>query len=110
MDFEKHLDSLFPVLAALEHDPAAGIVYDLMSDGLVWSDEQLWLGLTVEQMGCLRALFRYRTSLILSAPDSRFEALWMLAKAKCPQWIGFHPSRCSPSAELLQEYRNLSGK
>lgn len=109
MNFEEHLDTLAPVLAKSEMDASAKVFYDVMSAGLVWTDEKL-SDLTVEQMGCLRAIFRYRTSLIQGTPDLRFETLWNLLKIKCPQWIGLDPRRCTPSPQLLSEYKRLRGK
>src|SRR5215813_628912 len=99
MNFEKQLDSLIPMLLKLKRDPSSEPFYDMMSDALVWEDEMLFAGLSAEQMGCLRTIFRYRTSLIVGSPDQRFQQLWKLLTAKCPQWIGFSPSRCTPSDE-----------
>lgn len=107
MNFEEQLDSLIPALAELRLDPHAEVFYDVMSGALVWTDEKLSIGLSAEQMGCLRALFRFRTSLIIGSPDRRFENLWNLLKSKCPQWIGFTLSRCSPTKALLNEYFRL---
>ena len=103
MKFEDHLDSLVPILARLTQDPAATVFYDQMSAALVWSDEALSEGLSAEQMGCLRALFRFRTSLIDGEPDRRFENLWNTLKAKCPLWIGFDPHRCMLSEAMQTE-------
>jgi hypothetical protein len=76
---------------------------ELMSDGFVWSDEKLH-GLSVEDMGALRAVYRFRTSLITQIADSRFENIWNELRKACPEWIGFDPSRCSPNEELLSLY------
>jgi hypothetical protein len=105
MNFEEHLDSLVPLLSKLKFDPMAEVFHELMSDALVWTDEQIQ-GLTVEQMGCLRALLRYRTSLIVETPDTRFERLWKLLKVKYPKWIGFTSFRCTPSKGLQDIYRS----
>lgn len=110
MNFDDYLDSLIPILAALKIDPVAKVFYDLMTDALIWADERPPFDLTAEQMGCLRAIFRFRTSLITSTPDTRFYNLWDTLKAKCPQWIGFTPSRCSPTAQLIETYQKLKGR
>jgi hypothetical protein len=107
MNFEEYLDSLLPALRSLKFDPSATVFYDLMSGALVWTDEKLFEGLTPEQMGCLRAIFRYRTSLLEGTPDKRFENLWNLLVAECPEWIGFNPSRRAPTEDLLAQYRRL---
>jgi hypothetical protein len=102
--FETCVHSLASRLSTLRADPAAEIFHELMSDALVWSDERV-LGLTAEEMGCLRGILRYRTSLIVGIPDTRFEHLWKLLKAECPDWIGFSPARCNPSEELHARYK-----
>src|SRR5258707_8470723 len=110
MNFEKYLGSLVPALADLKLDPSAKPFYDIMSGGLIWSDEKLPLGLSAEQLGCLRAVFRFRTSLIEGTPDSRFQTLWNVLKERCPGWIGFAPSRCSPTLELRETLHKLRGR
>ena len=84
--------------------PDAEPFLELMSDGFVWSDERLH-GLGTDEMGVLRAIFRFRTSLIAQQPDSRFEDLWNALREICPEWIGFDPSRCSPNATLTSLYQ-----
>ena len=85
--------------------PDAEPFLELMSDGFVWSDERLH-GLSTEEMGNLRAIFRFRTSLITEQTDSRFEKLWDELRKLCPEWIGFHISRCSPNETLASRYRS----
>jgi hypothetical protein len=104
MILEQYLDSLVPILTELKRDPSAKIFYDTMSDALVWTDEAVFDGLTQEQMGSLRAIFRFRTSLILGDPDMRFEKIWSILKSRCPHWIGFIDSRCTGSKELVAKY------
>jgi len=84
-------------------DPKAEPFLELMSDGFIWSDERL-TGLSTEEMGSLRAIFRFRTSLITKETDTRFEKLWNELRKICPEWIGFHPSRCSPDGDLASRY------
>jgi len=108
MNLEEHLDSLVPLLRTLKRDPSAGVFYDVMSGALVWTDEKLFERLSSEQMGCLRGIFHYRTSLLKGAPEGRYEALWNRLKARYPDWIGFSASRCTPSRELLALYAELT--
>ena len=110
MNFENQLDSLVPLLGRLNLDPEADVMLDMMSGGLVWEDEQLFEGLSVEQMGCLRAIFYFRTSLILGKHDQSIEQLWKKLRLRCPQWIGFAPSRCEPSADLIRLYERLKNQ
>ena len=110
MIFEDYLGSLIPHLSALKLDPLAKVFLDRMSDALVWTDEKLSADLSPEQMGCFRAVFRFRTSLITGVADRRFEQLWDALRRDCPQWIGFEPSRCVPTKELADTYHRLKGK
>ncbi len=107
MNFQEHLKSLVPYLADLKFDRSADVFLDLLSDSLVWEDEMIVAGLTAEQMGCLRAIFRYRTGLNCGTPESRFEPLWDQLKHECPTWIGFDPSRSVPSKGHLENYERL---
>jgi hypothetical protein len=103
MKFEDSLDSLVRRLCTVTVDPSAEVVYDLMSGALIWSDEKI-SGLTAEEMGCLRAVLRYRTSLIVGQPDERFRDLWAELNVKYPEWIGFSVDRCQSSEALLKLY------
>jgi hypothetical protein len=103
MNLEDGLDSLVAKMRALKRDASAKITYDLMSGALIWSDEKA-NDLTVEEMGCLRAVLRFRTSIITSEPDERFRHLWTQLVAKYPDWIGFDASRCQANEELAILY------
>jgi len=77
------------------------VSFDCMSYGVIWQDEMPPL----DQRGQahswgLRPVFGYRTSLILGQPDPSLEEYWTLAKHLFPEWVGFRPERCEPSAEL----------
>jgi len=103
MDRGASLKALADQLRLQKMVPDAEPFLDLMSDGFIWSDERLH-GLSVEEMGGLRAIFRFRTSLITQLADSRFENLWNELREICPGWIGFDPSRCSPNESLRALY------
>jgi len=109
MNFSDFLDSLIVQLKILKKDSSAVPFFDLMSGGFIWSDEKL-RGLPTNEMGCLRAIFRYRTSLIVQEPDTRFQSLWSDLKDKYPEWIGFNPSRCLPNEDLVARYRESRRK
>jgi hypothetical protein len=104
---EDFLDVLIPHPKTLKKHKNAEPFHDLVSGGFIWSDERLY-GLSVYSMGCLRAVFRYRTSLIVQEPDERFASLWNALREKCPEWIGFHSERCSPNQTLAERYREES--
>jgi hypothetical protein len=103
MNFEDYLDNLASKLRTLKRDISAKVFYDLMSGALVWTDEKV-TGLTVEEIGCLRAVFRFRTGIITNEPDERFRVLWDKLRAKYPDWIGFDPSRCQINEDLSKLY------
>jgi hypothetical protein len=111
MNFEDYLDSLIPKLRISKRDISAKVFYDLMSGALIWSDEKI-AGLPPEEMGCLRAIFRFRTSIITSEPDERFRNLWNKFRAAYPEWIGFDLSRCRADEGLSKLYhqRKTSSK
>lgn len=108
MDFANVLPSLIPKLRKLKHDSRASAIIDVMSGAFIWSDERL-TDLTVAEMGCYRAILRYRTNRIVSEGDDRFSELWNELAREYPHWIGFDSARCNPSPDLVaqfNEYRN----
>jgi len=104
---KKHLRLLIPALPTDKFDPTAEVHYEWETDALVWRDEFPFAAFDADKVSCLRAIRRYRTSLICGARDRKFEPLWSWLKRKCPQWIGFRPERCTPSNELLEKYMTL---
>jgi hypothetical protein len=82
--------------------------YDLWADALKWIDESPpwpWRD-PPELVDGLRALFHYRTGLILG--DVRpYGGIWELGRRLFPCWVGFHPSRCRRSRQLARFYRAL---
>jgi len=95
-------------------DPVATPVYDMMSDGLLWSDErQTLFFFFFEYIGIARCLLCYRTSLILRKPRHEFAGVWERALELFPYWIGFLPERCGLNAGLtdfIARSRNRSGQ
>jgi len=84
-------------------DPSASVFYELMSGALIWSDERD--ASPFEVVSALRAIFAYRTGLIIGKPRPELEPLWQHALSLFPQWIGFRPDRRQPTTELLAAYR-----
>jgi|ERR1700738_634822 hypothetical protein len=98
---------MIPHLKSLQNDENADVFYDYMSGGFIWTDEKV-RGLNVNQMGCLRAIFRFRTSIVVQEADERFRRIWNALRGKYPQWIGFAPQRCSPNDALARRYREVN--
>lgn len=101
-DWLSELESFADILEHLPHQPEASVMYEIMSDALVWSDE---VGHQIRGLTwAVRPLFRYRTSMLIGEPDDRFAEEWEAAKRIVPGWIGFRPERCTPSKELKELY------
>ncbi len=100
----EQLAAIAPRMRDLKPAPQASVFYELMSDALVWSDEipDLETG-DVRVYHCLRFVFRYRTTLMLNAPDERFRALWEEARKLFPDWPGFDPRRHAPDLRPTYE-------
>jgi hypothetical protein len=76
-DIFERLKKLAPKLNLLREDPNARVHYELMSGGLVWSDElPPWDELESGESHCMRAIWRFRSSLIEDKPDERFRIKW----------------------------------
>jgi hypothetical protein len=104
MKLDDFLDLLIPHLKTLQKDENAEPFYELMSGAFIWEDEKV-RGLNTYELGCLRGIFRYRTSLISREPDERFASLWNALREKYPNWIGLAPERCSPNDAFVERYR-----
>lgn len=92
-------------------DPTAVAQYDLMSDGLIWSDELPALdGLVFEDIGLVRVLWHYRAKLILGETCEEYHEVWEQAKLAFPQWMGFIPERCTPSPDLADLFRKRKSR
>jgi hypothetical protein len=86
---------------ALKVDPNAKCFFECMSGGLIWADEQPPFDLNVSELGALRVLWNYRTSLLLENPRTEFYDVWKSALLLAPQWPGFLPERRQPRPDLL---------
>ena len=99
------LASLQPYVARLnalsEPLPSATVFYEVMSGGLVWSDEVI-RDVPTPVIWALRPLFAYRTSLILGTPQVKWSSYWNACFAMFPSWIGFRPERSVATPELLR--------
>ncbi len=110
-DRETDFRRLAEMLNQLRPDPNARLNYELFSGALVWSDE---LPLPKEHeafdlnLSCFRGVLRYRTTLILGAPEEKFRPSWEKAKALCPNWPGFLADRQRPDPERIAFYEKRS--
>ena len=102
------MDFVFPdqaieLLRSCVYDPRSTPMYEMISGGVNWDDEQyLELAALCRHLGCrdCGALFAYRTSLLMARPLEEYRYAWDEVRERCPEWIGFRPERVTPTAEL----------
>ncbi|MFN3192896.1 MAG: hypothetical protein ACE361_20470 [Aureliella sp.] len=94
------LDSIAAQMNACRRSWFARLNYDMMADALWWSDERPNFA-DAEDHWCLRPVFRYRTTLILDAPEPQWKPFWDRSLELFPKWPGFHDSRTSPNSKLV---------
>ena len=87
-------------------NPEATIKYDLLADALIWPDELPVPRQPGEfsKLSMVRVLQRYRTTVILGAPNSDLEKYWLLGKELFPEWCGFQPDRMTTSDQRVALY------
>lgn len=105
-DIQKELESVAPMLNARRRSRCARPRYHLLADALFWTDE-IPEGISEAGEDALRFILRYRTSLMLSNPQSEFEALWNAARIAFPEWAGFSSERCGRSEHLKSVFLRL---
>ena len=101
-DFERGFRSIAARLNGLEPTADAQPFFDLLSGGIVWTDERPTFPTSAEELGAVRALWSYRTSLYMGTPREAFAGLWWLARSVAPRWPGFLPERLQPAEEIRQ--------
>jgi len=116
-DANEAIERIAPKLNQLQKDPNARVHYELMSGGLVWSDElPPWDELEPGDSNCLRGIWRFRSSLILGIPEEKHRRRWEQGQKLFPNWPGFLPERQSSSwrqqvieqgAKLLADWEAL---
>lgn len=84
-------------------DPNATICYDVMADGIYWSDElpQVF----PEDLLAVRILLHHRTAVLLQEASEETQVWWIFAQKYFPGWVGFLPERCTPTTELQKVIR-----
>jgi len=88
-------------LNAMKPETKPECFFECMSGGLIWTDERTSWPIEADELGALRILWNYRTSLILENPRSEFEEIWNSAVSLAPKWPGFLPERREPRSDLL---------
>ncbi|AWM36191.1 hypothetical protein GobsT_60360 [Gemmata obscuriglobus] len=85
------------VLDRMPFDPTARSRYDLMSDGLIWSDEfpppgsAAWA--LVRTQWVYRYLIAYRRAVTLGEERAGFLPVWEQVARHAPNWPGLRPER-----------------
>lgn len=103
------LATIAKVMNALTKSPDAVVHYDMLAGALWWSDERPAPD-QLDDSDCLRPVFRYRTSEIISEPEPEYLPFWLAAKNAFPKWPGFDPERCKPDDNLAALYRRSEAK
>jgi hypothetical protein len=104
---DAHIDRLAEIasiMRQLQESPTATVFYEMLSGGLVWSDEIP--ARENRPPSCaeyLRPIFNYRSGLILGRPNKKYREFWKEASRLFPEWPGFLPARRSPEYQLLYE-------
>jgi len=111
LEFESQFEAIAQDMNASRANPTATLGYDVLADGLIWSDEYpASLPGRSKDFECVRILLRYRTSLLFGEPDEFFQRYWELAMRLFPRWAGFEPSRLRWSADLQSCYQRLQSQ
>lgn len=97
------LKAIAPYMPQGDADPGAKVFYDILADALVWSDEKPHPAEDDRPLSpsCLRAVWHYRTSLILGRPDERCRVHWEEAQRLFPDWPGFAAIRRHPDLAAI---------
>ena len=90
----ERLRAIAPHVNRLTLDGMAASGYEVLAGAIVWEDEIPPPGtVSPDLIEALKAVLRYRTTLILGLPDAKYEGAWRDAQELFPQWPGFCPSR-----------------
>ncbi len=108
LDIEKceaALSGITPLMSRLTRSPDATYFYDMLSGAIFWSDEfpDFRALRAVPDWHVIRYVLRYRTTLILEAPDEKMRYCWDRGQQLFFAWPGFDPDRRSPSLRPIVE-------
>lgn len=103
MDLLLGMSELAGFLGNARPNPSATVAFDVLSDGLVWSDEYPNDQCVSDEAELVfRYLLKFRTSALEGHPIETLAALWEDAKIMFPDWPGFDSHRTTSCPELLQ--------
>jgi hypothetical protein len=95
----------------LRYDSKANCNYELMSGGLLWTDEMtndlLFQMLAVNNYS-FRFVLAYRASVILEQENSEYVSYWNQWSVLFPDWPGFRKERCNPKLKSLLLEKRLA--
>lgn len=94
-------------MEALHVSPSARVDYHLFADAIYWSDE-IPQEIDPPTENYLRPVLRYRTTIILGAPDEKWRRFWDEAMRQFPKWIGFRAERAD--SRFRELYNKLSSR
>lgn len=104
MEIPSDISRLTKAMSTARFDADAPYFYELMSGALVWQDEKAdfssenW---SAGEIGLLRMIWAFRSSVILGSPRQEFESVWRRLLNAAPNWPGFRAERCNPSEEAI---------
>ncbi len=93
---------------ALRHDPRAVPEYEMLSDALLWWDDEFPPRLSMEDINALRRVLHHRTTLIERScgGDPGWAQAWSQVERNFPDWPGLRPERSDPAlADELERGR-----
>jgi hypothetical protein len=108
------LARIAPIMKRLKRKADAEPGYDMMSDGLIWTDEIPFpdgrVLFKIPNWSVIRFVFHSRTRLILGEPiNADYRQICEEAKRRFPKWPGFALERSSSRfADLYYELRAVS--
>lgn len=75
--------------------------YELMSGAIIWTDERPPFETGTLELGSLRMIWNYRTSVFLGQPRMEYKELWETAFSLAPNWPGFATSRQTATPDIM---------
>ncbi len=104
MEIPSDISRLTDAMNALRFGCDSPYFYELMSGALVWEDEKAGFStkrFSPVEIGILRMIWAFRSSLMLDSPRQEFESVWRRALIAAPNWPCFRTERCHPSKDVI---------
>jgi len=102
--FKEFASDIIKEIKKLTYDPNASCCYEMMSGGLVWSDEinkNLMEKLLRDDNSNFTFLFGYRTSVIREKESEGFRLIYETMTKHFPDWPGLRKERWNPKLKAL---------